>query len=401
MNIARLYYKIVCPSPSAFFKAAKRGSLELRSVTTQGEEMSLYIFFPQKRLFEEICAETHTEAELVSAGAAYLLPRMLKRRIGIAIGAAICAGFMLAAQNYVISVEVLTDDPQIRSEVKHMLAENGVKVGAYIPSIKCVNIERMLKQRAEGVSWAGITLTDCTVIVDITEEIPKAEQHTERMPSDLIATHDAVIESTELYNGELVKTIGSGVLRGEKLVSGTLIREEAKEIAGKTVTESTEKYVRSIGKIYGTYKESVTFEQPLIERKMIVSDEKTEKRYLRIFDAEIPLFISRPRGNYTEDEEYSALRIMDEQTPVGLKTVTYSKYGFENVIYSKKQAEKLAEEKMKIYEANFYKNCEIRKRDKHYECENGSVYLQVDYEIYGVISRESKFFIKKAKSTAF
>ena len=239
MNIARLYYKIVCPSPSAFFKAAKRESLELRSVTTQGGEMSLYIFFPQKRLFEEICAETHTEAEPVSAGAAYLLPRMLKRRIGIAIGAAICAGFMLAAQNYVISVEVLTDDPQIRSEVKHMLAENGVKVGAYIPSIKCVNIERMLKQRAEGISWAGITLTDCTVIVDITEEIPKAEQHTERMPSDLIATHDAVIESAELYNGELVKTIGSGVLRGEKLVSGTLIREEAKEIDGKTVTEST------------------------------------------------------------------------------------------------------------------------------------------------------------------
>ena len=56
---------------------------------------------------------------------------------------------------------------------------------------------------------------------------------------------------------------------------------------------------------------------------------------------------------------------------------------------------------MKIYETDFYKNCEIRKRDKHYKCENGSVYLQVDYEIYGVISRESKFFIKKAKSTAF
>lgn len=395
MNIGIITYSLLCPAPPRLFAKIKSEKIEAYNISQSGESITLSVSCFQKRRFERICRELKTEYKIISVNGLYRLLGLLKKRLGLAVGAAVCAAFMLIVQNYAISIEVLTDDDEIRKDVMTVLYDNGIKPWTYIPSIDYINVERALKQSVDGISWAGISITDSTIIVDVIENIPEPQKHYERMPSDLIATHNAVIEEVELYNGQLVKTIGSGVLRGETIVSGTVVKEQTKVVDGELVTEQNEKYVRSIGRIFGTYTDVQTFEQPLTDTKIVVSGKEISKNYLSVFNTEIPLFLKNLNGFYTEDEQYKPLKIFGEETPVGICTKTYNKYSFEKVIYTKEQAKALADEMRKKYEQNFLYECEIRSRKTDVKYTENSVVLTVTYEIYGQISEESQFFIKK------
>jgi similar to stage IV sporulation protein len=344
---------------------------------------------------EKICRELGTEYEILEIKGAYRLLKRVAGRSGLIAGAVMCAVFMLIIRNFVVAIDILSDDTQIQKDIMNVLSDNKIGTGTYIPSIKCVKIERELKQKVSGISWAGISLTDSTLIIDVIENIPQPEKFSGRMPSNLVATHDAVVEDIELYNGRVVKTIGSGVVKGDVLVSGIVYRDRTKVEDGLLVTEKTEKYVRSIGKIYGTYTDTQTFEQPYSDTKLVVSDNTITKRYLSIFDTQIPLSIGSVNGLYTEDETYSSLKIFGNETPVGISTKKYTEYSFENAVYTKEQAKKQAEEKCTTYEENFLDDCEIKSKNVEVTYEKDKVVLAVTYELYGVISEESKFFIKK------
>lgn len=54
-----------------------------------------------------------------------------------------------------------------------------------------------------------------------------------RLPSNLVAKRDAVIDKAEVFDGELKTTVGSAVLKGETLVSGVVVNEKVRYKDGK------------------------------------------------------------------------------------------------------------------------------------------------------------------------
>jgi similar to stage IV sporulation protein len=391
-------YSIVCESPARLFALIKSEHIEASEISQKGDEIRLCVPFTDRRRFEELLESLGAEYREISRGSLYRLPQMFKARFGLVLGAAICAAAVIILQNFAVSIEVLTEDDDIRESVMSVLYDCGVKPGTYIPSVNLVQTERALKQKAEGISWAGISVTDSTLIIDVIENIPQPKRNYERVPSNLIATHDAVIEDIELYNGTLVKTLGSAVVRGDIIVSGTVEKETTEVIDGELVTEKSEKYVRSVGKIYGEYTEVQTFEQPFSESRLVYSGETESRKYLSVFSYNIPLFFKDADGFYKEDEEYEPLRILGEETPVGIRTKTYSEYYFQNVSYTKEQARALAVKMRDTYEENFLTELEIRGRKSEVTYTDSGVVLTVRYKIYGQISEESEFFVSKSQS---
>ena len=71
--------------------------------------------------------------------------------------------------NVVVRFDILSDDENIRKGVMSVLKEEGVETGTYIPSIDLIVTERALKQKVEGISWAGITRKGDTLIIDVIE----------------------------------------------------------------------------------------------------------------------------------------------------------------------------------------------------------------------------------------
>lgn len=393
--IGSVTYTVAASAPQKLYTQIKLKKLTVCNICEKENHIDMTVSFTDKRRFEKICSELNCDYEETGRGGVCRLWTSMKKRMGLLVAGILFAVFLFVIRNFTVSIEVLTDDEVIRQRVLTVLYDNGVKAGTYIPDINCVEIERALKQEVEGISWAGISLTDSTIIVDVIETIPTPEKHSERMPSNLIASHSGVIEEVELYNGELVKTINSGVIKGEVIVSGTIKKERMVVEDDKLVPEEYEKYVRSIGKIYGTYYETITFEQPLKETCIINGEDTKQQKYISVFSCDIPLFFKKVSGYYSENEDYSPLKIFGLDTPVGIKTRSYTEYGFETKVYTKKQAKKLADEKRKLYEKNFLGECEIKKRDKNVKFKDGKAILTVKYEIYGLMSEESQFFIKK------
>lgn len=394
MKTTYITYKVICPYPSKLYRLFRENSIEA-SFSGGGEIMEITFGVFRKKLVCGIFDRLGCQYELIKKGLLCRISDTVKKRAGLAVGAAVCAAAIMILKNFVVSIEILSDDEQIKADVMTILSDSGVRPMTYIPSVNCVSVERALKQKVDGISWAGISITDSTLIIDVIENTESPDMNSGHTPSDLVATHDAVIEDIELYNGQLVKTIGSAVLRGETIVSGKVITEKTEWIDGEEKTEESEKYVRSVGTVYGTYTDVQTFEQSYKDVRLIETGEELSKNYLSVFGVDIPLFLKDSDGLYISEESSFPLEILGEETPISLKKVSLSGYSFETVVYSKEQAEKRAYELKETYEENFLGDCEILSEDSEISYEDGGAVLTVTYEIYGVISEESQFFIKK------
>lgn len=390
-------YLVHCPSPQKLYALLKEHSLQTENIVSDSTDDSvrLSVSFFRRRHFEKLLTEHGFAYEKQREGAFCKLPALMKARAGLLTGAAICAAAILTAQYFVLTVDVLTDDETIRRDVMNVMLEDGVTLGRYIPSVNCLELERDLKQRVTGISWAGVSITDSRLVIDVIKSVGKSKRHYDRMPSNLVAKHSGTIEKAEIYNGLLKTPVGSGVLRGDLLVSGRIPVRKREVHDGEKVIVESEKCVRSIGTLYGRYTEVRTFEQPYSEQSMVMNGSRDDRRYLCVFGAEIPLFIGGDKGLYRETEEYSQLDVFGNSLPVGIKKVRREGYGFSAVNYSREQAAVRADEKRLTYEQNFLAGERIISRKIDSELTENCAKLTVTYELYGVMSEEREFFIKK------
>ena len=400
-GIITVRYRIISDNHARLFQKLREERIKTFDITDKDDMLfiSVTIRFSQK--LKKLLDQSECVYETVSKGALIRLFDLSMKRSGLCIGAVICTAAVLTAKDRTLDIKVLTDNKDISSSVMTIMKENGAGIGSYIPGINKPKIERLLKQKAEGISWAGISITDSTLTVDVIENIPQPPKHCERMPSDLVAAHDGVIEKVEILNGRLEKTIGSGVVKGEIIVSGkipekrtTVIKDE--ETGLRTVrTEESTRYVRSIGEVYGTYTDTQVFEQSYNDTRLIRSGQDRHLKSLRLLGIEIPLYIKDTDGLLLSDEKTTDFAAAGIRIPIAICDRTYEKCTFSTVIYSKEQAAEIARRTSRTYEKNFLGDSEIKKRDEQLTYTSDKAILTVKYEIYGKMTEEKQFFIKK------
>ncbi len=388
-------YKLENDCGQRLFRELERAGVEAYGIVSEGETLRLSVAGWSAKRFEALLSELDIEFERTAVGALCRLPGIMKKRAGLLVGAVVCAAAVIAARSFVINIEVLTDSEEIRAGVMNVLKENGVGTGSYIPGIRCAELERSLKQCVEGISWAGISKTDSTIIIDVIDNISKPERRLDRLPSDLVAKHSGTLDKIELYDGLLKLAPGSGVVKGETIVSGRIPQTKTVLREGKPVTEYGERYVRSIGTAYGTYCDVQTFEQPYSETSLVMNGSRDDRSYLELFSAELPLFIGGGDGLCRETVSSSPLVIFGRELPVGLKRVRREGFSFRTVNYTREQASRRAERLMDNYERGFLSGERILSKETNIDYGTDSAVLTVKYELYGVMSEERQFFVKK------
>ena len=109
---------------------------------------------------------------------------------------------------------------------------------AVYSSIDLIVKKRALKQKVEGISWAGITRKGDTLIIDVIETEGDTKRESNRYPSNLVACENGVIEKIEVYDGQLKIPVGSGVTKGDIVVGGEIITSKSSWIEGKENVET-------------------------------------------------------------------------------------------------------------------------------------------------------------------
>lgn len=337
------------------------------------------------RTLEELCIRFDLEYEFYEDRNLITALKWLKGRKGLIVGFAAGLALVTYLSNTLLKIRIIGGDEELAEKVETYLMSKGVTYGSFIPKLDFFDLEVSMLHDVEEVSWVGIYDTGGTLNIDIIPSDKKPEMTPKRLPSNIVASHDGQIVSAEVLGGQLVTPVGSGVHKGQLIVSG-----EVKLSEDKTV------YKRSVGKIMAEYKEKVEFECPFVkERKVINESESFKKHYISFFSADIPAFVSkRPSGLYETEENDNKLSFFGIKLPVGVKTVKYTPYEFKTNKYTENQATYEVYRLMSVYEENLLSDCEIKDKKEDIKVDKEGVKLTVEYTVVSDIAQEQEILIK-------
>jgi similar to stage IV sporulation protein len=396
MTLGSIEYKIEGENFSRLLAAFTKEKLIYSALRETDDCLTLTVSFEHSFRFEKLCRKVGFEPKKIAYHGMLRFYRSLFKRPGLIVGAVLSVLLMAYYSNVILTITVDTDDPVVYGKVIDVLNADGVKAGAYLPDIDLVIEERSLKRQIDEVAWAGISRTGSGIAVDINEAIEAEKGTTVGMPCHLVACEDGVIEEIELIDGQLMKCLGSGVTKGEIVVSGKIVTENSEWTKDGEVITSKTRYVRSIGKIRGTFIRTMVFEQPFDTEEKVLTGETKKLSYLEIFSARIPISAKIPDGCFeTEKEEKHFPEICGFLLPMGIREIDLREFDIRSQVLDKDEALSLAEKAAYRYEQNFLTPYEIRGRSAKTELTDNGVKLTVTYELYGNLCKESDFFIPK------
>lgn len=395
MTLGYRNYKVIGDGYTKLYRLIMADKIPARNMHEKNGLLFLTLSVEYTEQFEKICSENGYETEILKQKGAVNIFRFIIGRPGLIAGFAVSLAALFYFSNIALRFDVLCSDEKVRQNVMNVLEDEGITAGSYIPSIDLVVTERALKQKVDGISWAGITVKGNSLIIDVVKNIEKPDFENERLPTNLVACENGVIEKLEVFGGQVLLGAGCGVSKGDTIVSGEVVETKSKWIDGKEDIKVRTRYVRSKGKIFGTFERTLTFEQNFKDERKVESKDVLNKKYLTFFNADIPLFFKTPKGYYSSKVNESNLNLLGFKTPLGIKNCDLTKYEFETTVYSKEQALELVRKKAFQYEKNFLGEYEIKDRQTDEEFTENGVKTTITYTLYGVMSREVEFFVNK------
>ncbi len=395
VSFFRCGYKITGSSYSKLYKVIKSSRLNAADMNEKSGKLYLTVPFYNSRCLRNICKANGYEIEKTSYGDAIRAVKRMIRRPALILGLFAVILVIMYLKNTVMRFDIINENETIRNDIMNVLKEEGVTVGSYIPDIELVNVERALKQRVSGISWAGITRKGNSLIIDVIENIPAEKGSYSRFPTNLVAKENAIIDKITLLDGQLMTVTGSGVRKGDIIISGIVEKKKSSWKDGKETVETNMRYTRSMGVVEGTFERTVVFEQKLDDIVKKETGNVFKQHYLNLFSADIPLFLKAKTGNYFTQESSSSAQIAGRKLPFGLKTLTLREYDYKPIKYSQQQAEELLKKKTEKYEINFLKEYKIKDKSVSVTSDDRSVKMNVTYKLYGNICEEAAFFIEK------
>ncbi|MCH5297356.1 MAG: sporulation protein YqfD [Ruminococcus sp.] len=291
-----------------------------------------------------------------------------KSRIGLPIGAV--AGFVLimVLSNFIWSINITGTQTISDTYLLGELEKYGVSVGAYKNSIDADDVKREIQITNKKIGWMSVNITGNIVSVEVKENAPKPQLDTNKNPCNLKAKCDGVITKTNVKSGVTNVMIGSGVTKGDLLVSGV---SESHTERLDTLT-----YLRASGEIFA----DVNSEKELTLSKEIdyysINENTVERNQISFLWFKFPYSLSFKQFPYNaRNYKTQNLYLNDITLPVGITTQTDYELSKHDVVYDSDTVKNIFENESLIYElfskgSSTLKSRELKilEKDSEYIC---------------------------------
>ena len=390
-------YEIIGADYNKIYNFLLKENTGARDIEEKKDILYLKLSQEYSKKFEEFCQKNGYEFHVTNEKGLGKILKKLKKRPGLIAGFLVTLGLLAYFSNVVVDIRIQCDDKNTAEQIRQALYSEGITPGSYIPDMNFVVTERNVRRKIDDISWIGITRKGSVLIIDTVKNIPEPAPLKSRLPSNLTACEDAVIDKMEIKDGQVKYKKGDGVTKGDILVSGEVVTKKSSWVDGKEKIDTKVRYTRSIGNVYGTFERKVTFKQDFEIRKKCYTGKEENLSYFNFFSADIPLFSKIPYGYYTTDSKTKSLEIFGAKTPLGITECKLREYDFRTEKINEDTAREILGDKFYKYEQNFLKNYEIKDRKINTKMGKNSISQTVTYTLYGVISQETEFFINKSK----
>ncbi len=197
-----------------------------KNIASDEERASVDLAYPSARRAESFCRKRGIEAETeLFYGLPYLILKLLKRP-GLIAG--ILTAFLMLCLGSQVLWDVRVEGNTILSdsEILVVLADHGVRPGAFYDRLDIGAIQTDIERENDGIAWISVNVIGTVAYVEVIEEMtPPVKAPPEGDGVNLIAERDGVIVGFEIIAGEPIAVTGQTVRKGELLVGGLIDSE--------------------------------------------------------------------------------------------------------------------------------------------------------------------------------
>ena len=254
--------------------------------------------------------------------------RKCRGRSGLFAGAAAGMILLVVLSQFLWSYEIVGADHISEQAIRGVLAQNGIVPGVPKASLDVERVERGCLRQLDTLSWMSVNLQGCTACVEVREKDKKPEIM-RLEPANIKAARDGVITDIRVRQGFTQIKKGSGVVKGQLLVSGV-----------NQTGQGGTRFVRADADIQAEYTEEKTLDVPAAFDYYSLTENKTDRKRLKCFWLELPLSLSFNRYEHTACTfREEVLTIGGRSVPVSVSTETSCELAPRTVRLSQKQAE--------------------------------------------------------------
>lgn len=261
-------------------------------------------------------------------------------RIGLPIGAALGVALLVLLSQFIWTIQIGETAHVSTSRLRTLLADSGVKAGAWRHAVDTAQARRDILLQVEELSWLSVNIVGSHVYVEVKEKTPKPELEPNAQPCNLKATADGVITDMLIGNGITQVKTGSGVRKGDLLVSGVQLTNQNKV-----------RYICAKGQVMADVTAEKTFTVPKNVTKTVVTDSAAQRYCLDCMGARLPCSLSPVRFDSSVcAEQTSWLTVNGVTLPLGMVTETVRGMQSTDAVLRKSEAEKWLQKEEMLWE---------------------------------------------------
>ena len=346
--------------PERFINIASRNGMRLWEVkrTADGFEACMYIssYLRAIPLARGAGARLRVKERLGLPTAV----RKYRDRVGVAVGAFVFVLTVFIMSQFIWSIDITGLETVSESRMREMLSECGLYVGAFKPALDSGTVSRSVMLDEPRVGWMAVNITGSYASVEIKEESPAPEVPDISSPCNVKASRDGVILSMSVGEGETMIKEGSGVVKGQLLVSGVVEN-----------LDGSSRLVRAEASVKASTYHSAEFSIPVEPELTVPVPETGERRRLVLAGLELPLSAYKPVTElaYSVDR-YESPAPLSVALPVGIVTERVTSMETHSEPLDENSAKEILMKHAKLYEAFTLSGCTVTDRSFSLRREN-------------------------------
>ena len=177
-------------------------------------------------------------------------------RFGIPLGILLATLLVFFAGRVVWDIRIEGNERISSAAVRQLLADQGVRVGSYIPALNTDRIENRILLSTDQISWISVNLVGNVAEVQIREREAQEVRQRLTLPANLVAKKSGLVEEVRIFRGKVMVSAGKTVEKGDLLVSGLydsrMVGFRYTRASGQVMARVTDEYFIEIPYEYDT-----------------------------------------------------------------------------------------------------------------------------------------------------
>ncbi|MBO5726795.1 MAG: sporulation protein YqfD, partial [Clostridia bacterium] len=257
INLYRLLFgyvvlKIYGDFPQRLLNLCAKNHITTWNLHKRQDHIELSVMIKDFKRLRKVRAASGVKIRILKkCGIPFVLSRY-KLRVGIVLGLTVFFATLKLLSCFVWEIEVVGAKNISQDEILGLCKKHGIYVGQYIKNIDTVISKDKILLDSDKLAWGAVNIEGSKITINITEVKSETPQF---LPSNIVATEDAVIKTVKVHSGNLQIKIGEAVQKGDLLISGTVD-------VGDRVN-----FIKSSGDILGEIERKITIEKTYIQER--------------------------------------------------------------------------------------------------------------------------------------